>query len=281
MTKQRVLLSLLAVTFFICARPLSASDFPTYYPSEFHDDLQSPRGQDEEIKSVLFKILSSSHLKQSGSFDKLVASCSGAGASQCYQQVSLSYETARKHLFGQLHLEQSAQGHSIQEVYCHKTITRGVGPMRIPAATDVNCEHTWPQSKFTARFSKNTQKGDLHHLYPSDDVANSTRGNHPFGEVNGEALQDCEDSSIGSIKGELHFEPPADHKGNVARALFYFSVRYQMPIDPIQEGFLKKWHREDPVDAAEEARNNSIFEIQGNRNPFIDFPQLAESIRDF
>ena len=54
-----------------------------------------------------------------------------------------------------------------------------------------------------------------------------------------------------------------------------------MKVSPTQEAFLKEWHRNDPVDADEIRRNNIIHEVQGNRNPFIDMPNLVDSISDF
>ncbi|RYZ68005.1 MAG: nuclease, partial [Proteobacteria bacterium] len=83
------------------------------------------------------------------------------------------------------------------------------------------------------------------------------------------------------LQGGHFFEPPDAHKGNVARALFYFSVRYNIKIDPIEENFLKAWNKADPVDQEESGRNEAIMKIQGNRNPFVDFPELADSIGDF
>jgi endonuclease I len=77
------------------------------------------------------------------------------------------------------------------------------------------------------------------------------------------------------------FEPPTVHKGRVARALFYFSVRYDIPLDPEEEAYLKKWNAEQPVDQEEITRNEEIYKAQGNRNPFIDYPELASLIADF
>lgn len=205
---------------------------------------------------------------------------------------SFSYRTARKHLFGKLHLRQNSSGYYVKDLYCNKNITnkdisnsKKIGPMMIPDHRIINCEHTWPQSRFSKRESKSTQKSDLHHLFPTDSNANSTRGNKKFADVYGRPLgYDCKDSSKGRPINGGHkesFEPPSEHKGNVARALFYFSIRYRISIDPVEESYLKRWHREDPVDNEESDRNNQIQNIQGNRNPFIDHPQLVESISDF
>jgi endonuclease I len=77
------------------------------------------------------------------------------------------------------------------------------------------------------------------------------------------------------------FEPPETHKGNVARSLFYFSIRYGLRISPEEEAYLKMWNKQDPVDQEEMIRNNEIYKTQGSRNPFVDHPELADRIQDF
>lgn len=206
-----------------------------------------------------------------------------------YQAISnnktLSYKTARRHMFGDLFLKKTSSGYTVTDTYCDKSFGEdvGVGPDQIPDHTVLNCEHTWPQSRFSSRDSKSTQKGDLHHLFPTDSKANSTRGNIPFGDVNGQAVNGCPIASRGDDinDGINSFEPPKFHKGNVARALFYFAVRYQISIDETQEEYLREWHSLDPVDADELDRNTRIEAIQGNRNPFIDGPELVDQIDNF
>ncbi len=79
------------------------------------------------------------------------------------------------------------------------------------------------------------------------------------------------------------FEPRDDHTGDVARAMFYMSTRYWMPIPAAMEVDLRAWHTQDPADAAEIARNDRIEAVpnQNNRNPFVDFPNLVGQISDF
>ena len=81
--------------------------------------------------------------------------------------------------------------------------------------------------------------------------------------------------------GDKRFEPREVHRGNVARALFYFSVIYDQPIEPFEEVVLRQWHIDDPVDQRERERNQKIATIQLSRNPFIDYPDLVERIGDF
>lgn len=192
-----------------------------------------------------------------------------------------SYKKARRVLFGDLHLKNG----EVKDVYCNKTFDHydGVGKDQIPNHQLLNCEHTHPQSKFNSRFPTEYQRNDLHHLYPAYSKANSTRSNLPFGEVNGKPANNCADSLIGTIDGtnQKGFEPPETHKGNVARALFYFSVRYDVAIPDYEEKFLRQWHLSDPVDQDEKDRDARIAEIQGNHNPFVVEPSLVNEIDNF
>ncbi|MDD3412531.1 MAG: endonuclease [Lachnospiraceae bacterium] len=188
-----------------------------------------------------------------------------------------SYKEARLHLFGNLHYDNGV----ITDVYCDEDYDakHGVGQGRIPNPDFINCEHTWPQSKFKGS-EKSSMLTDLHHLFPSNSRANSVRGNHPFNKAN-KGTHVCGNSYIDSINGQASFEPPDHHKGNVARALFYFSTRYNLPIDRAQESVLREWHILDPIDDFEIQRNNKIKDIQGNSNIFIDEPSMVDQIEDF
>lgn len=195
-----------------------------------------------------------------------------------------SYSQARKYIMQKVHLKRDNQGYYVEDVYCHQNFRRRVGPNNMPNHQEVNIEHTWPQSRFNNGRSKSFQKSDLHHLYPTQSVANSTRGNVIFQELsenNAEPVNGCDLSLAGYANGTRGFEPPEDHKGNVARALFYFSLRYDLKISYAEEVILRAWNFNDPVDEDERRRNDIIESIQGNRNPFIDDAELAELITDF
>jgi hypothetical protein len=204
------------------------------------------------------------------------------------QQV-LGYEKARHVLMGHVYLQQTDSSYLIKDVYCQKEFTNqdfergaGLGPNRVPDNKVLNVEHTWPQSRFTGKFAKEMQKSDLHHLFPSDSEMNSLRANYKFAEVdNSKRAVKCPISNFGQINGGFRFEPPNVHKGHVARALFYFSVRYKTPIDADEEAYLRKWNAEMPVDTEERLHHEQIAQIQGNRNPFIDHPELVNQISDF
>ena len=75
--------------------------------------------------------------------------------------------------------------------------------------------------------------------------------------------------------------PPRTHKGDAARAIFYMSVRYWMPIPNAMEADLPDWHRADPPTGEERTRNGKIEKLQGNRKPFVDHPEFVDEIGDF
>jgi deoxyribonuclease I len=256
-----------------------------YYPTNSKEKINKLENQ--ALRDELFKILVKKHISLGASKDdKLVENCGDQRKGRCYGHRTLSYNAARKILFGVIHLEEDSSGHYIKDVYCQKKFTSvetRLGPNIIPDHSKINCEHTWPQSKFNPLFSKGQQKTDLHHLYPADSKANSVRGNYEFSFVDGKAQRGCESSYLGrQQKGRnTFFEPPNSHKGNVARSIFYFAVRYKMPISDIQEDALRQWHEQDPIDEEEMERNETIHLVQGNRNPFIDFPEIVDQINDF
>lgn len=291
-SKLMLLASLFAIFISIneSAQAFSLSEPLPYYGEEFFNEL-SNGASDEALIHRLQVVLSSIHHPHpgfvAGSFDHIIDSCHGTG---CYQHISLGYDAARVFMMGVYYLTPDGNSYAIPDVYCN-TYKRASdfgsnppAPNRIPEGTVLNTEHTWPQSKFTGRYDGRMQKSDLHHLFPTDSEMNSNRGNHEFGDVVQETKHmKCSASKFGnSAKGRKDvFEPPQNHKGNVARALFYFSVRYGMHIGGEQEETLRKWHKLDPVDEEEARRNEAIMKIQGNRNPFIDYPDLVDRIRAF
>lgn len=193
----------------------------------------------------------------------------------------LGYREARIKLLGHMAIQQQGNSYFITDVYCEEDYSSpGIG--RVPNANVINVEHTWPQSKFGG-VDRGHQKSDLHHLYPTDSQLNSIRGSQPFGDVVQETKNTkCPISQVGTNEsGRRVFEPPQNHKGNVARALFYFSVRYRLSISEDEESALKRWHMEDPVDNDELLRNEQVESYQGNRNPFIDEPELVQLISNF
>jgi len=158
-----------------------------------------------------------------------------------------------------------------------------------------NREHSIPQSWFN---SNSPMVSDAFHVYPTDGKVNGQRSNYPFGECNnGTTLAKGKgrlgSSTFAGYSGTV-FEPDDEFKGDFARTYFYFATRYQNIMTTIGgESFDKttfpslsawsialflKWHRQDPISTKEIIRNNAIEVFQKNRNPFIDYPELAEFI---
>ncbi|PKK97241.1 MAG: hypothetical protein CVV58_02285, partial [Tenericutes bacterium HGW-Tenericutes-3] len=137
-----------------------------------------------------------------------------------------------------------------------------------------NREHVWPQSWLGVSASNGTANAasDLHNLKPADPGTNSSRGNKYFANTTTSTT----------------YAPRDEVKGDIARILFYMtvmysnlelvnsynSVVYQMGMLDI----LLQWHLQDPVDSFEQTRNNIIFNLQHNRNPFIDHPEFVEKL---
>jgi|GEM_PF-2949285 len=193
----------------------------------------------------------------------------------------------------------------IQEIY--------TGKWWDPDASVINVEHTWPQSKGAGSAP---MQGDMHHLYLSHSYYNSARSNYPFGYVveisyDGNDVppfpdDNCTDkfptsdwtgcrTYVGDDSlGDRVCEPRDAHKGNTARAIFYFQLRYggsNCSLKPLStfdnygadhvaltEQTLREWNRLDPPDDHERNRNARIAAHEGVRNPFIDHPEFVDRI---
>ncbi len=148
----------------------------------------------------------------------------------------------------------------------------------------INCEHTWPRARMADRATLlySHQQSDIHHLLPAVNRCNSLRGSFRFGEPVRGLVLDCMPARMGQdANGQQVFEPRDERKGDVARVVLYFAARWGADIVDWEEETLKRWHAEDPVDDRERHRNDVIEGIQGNRNPFIDCPNLVGRIGDF
>ena len=163
-----------------------------------------------------------------------------------------------------------------------------------------NREHSFPQSWFEK--ASGDMKSDLFNVYPTDKLVNNKRSNYPYGETNGEIYKsDNGFSKLGTCtfpgySGTV-FEPNDQYKGDFARIYMYMVTCYENfsekwtgnsvnQLDnntyPVFEDWtikmLLEWCEKDPVDDWEIARNDKVYKIQGNRNPFVDHPELAEYI---
>lgn len=157
---------------------------------------------------------------------------------------------------------------------------------------DVNIEHVYPASwmkeaagcpdssrkncrRNSPRF--NLMEADLHNLYPSLASLNQARRSYNFAIIDGMATDSCDfEVERGLV------EPRSDSRGNIARVFFYMNDEYGTAIAPPNptgsanlEDLLTDWHCKDPVDSAEQKRNDTIASLQETRNKFIDNPSLV------
>ena len=165
-----------------------------------------------------------------------------------------------------------------------------------------NKEHVCCQSW----LGSGPMNSDLFNVYPTDARVNNIRSNFPYGEVSGangtgiskntgnHALGKKGTNTFSGYSGTV-FEPHDDYKGDFARTFMYMVARYRSNVLNNSDGtamfvanktnfteyaknLLMKWHRQDPVSQKEIDRNQAVYGIQHNRNPFIDYPELAEYI---
>lgn len=145
-----------------------------------------------------------------------------------------------------------------------------------------NREHVWPKS--LGGFETSGAGADLHHIRPSENRTNSNRGNLKYGEVSGGKTTTGNLSGIaGGTYSSGYFEPLDNVKGDVARICLYVYVRWGAEYSKCSSitnvfqsvDVLLEWCALDPVDTWEMGRNEVVESIQGNRNVFIDYPELA------
>ncbi|MBC7557402.1 MAG: endonuclease [Chryseobacterium sp.] len=171
-----------------------------------------------------------------------------------------------------------------------------------------NKEHMMPQSTF---YSNYPMDSDLNFIIPADARINQLRSNYPYGVggttvyhafTNGSKI--CNNATPNAIYKGRVYEPIDEFKGDVARSILYFAVRYegklgtfkiitntdpakdQSPLDGTEEqaydqsfiALMQAWSAKDPVSQREIDRNNVIYGIQKNRNPFIDHAEWVNLI---
>ena len=161
-----------------------------------------------------------------------------------------------------------------------------------------NREHTTPQSWFG---KSGPERSDLFNVYPTDKYINGKRGDMDYGEVGTATIESSNGCKVGvsrrSDNANTVFEIADEFKGDIARSYFYMATRYMYStswggcsskvykttsssVTLSQHGIdlLMKWAANDPVSQREIDRNNAVYALQNNRNPFIDYPDLASKI---
>ncbi len=170
----------------------------------------------------------------------------------------------------------------------------------VKSVSGMHIEHSFANSWWGGIM--NQAYMDLHHLYPADGSANISKSNHPIGLVDGETTLDNGVIKVGKSSSRpdtiiTAWEPADKYKGDFARTYMYMVTCYEdyanlwkseglVMLDnntyPVFEKWaadlLVHWSEQDPVDEVERHRNDEVYKIQGNRNPFIDYPELVEYI---
>jgi endonuclease I len=156
-----------------------------------------------------------------------------------------------------------------------------------------NREHSWPKSWFNDVPPMNS---DMFHIYPTDGYVNGQRNNYPYGTVATPTWTSLNGSKLGACSWPGYsgtvFEPIDAYKGDFARTYFYMSTRYytedsgwditdmtnKSQLKPWALQMMLHWSNADPVSAKETDRNNALYGIQHNRNPFVDHPEYVALI---
>ena len=156
-----------------------------------------------------------------------------------------------------------------------------------------NREHSWPKSWFNDTPPMNS---DIFHIYPTDGKVNGMRDNYPYGTVSSPTWTSLNGCKLGTCTWPGYtgtvFEPLDGYKGDFARTYFYMSTRYYTEdagwagspattgaqLKPWALQLMLHWSSIDPVSQKEIYRNNTVYGMQHNRNPFIDHPEYAYQI---
>ena len=209
------------------------------------------------------------------------------------KRVELSYATAR----GKMYNYADNYNSLVTCVYSgyQETVPYSTTNTSTTIVARINCEHTVPQSWFNQTVR---MRSDMHHLYPTYDTWNNLRGSDPFAEIPdaqtqtwmrllvSQATVPTANLAEWSEDTNTQFEPREDHKGNVARSIFYFYTMHANQPDLIATGHnsitaaadintLYAWHLADPVDAHEIERDRRVAVSQGNYNPYIEHPETV------
>lgn len=192
------------------------------------------------------------------------------------------YNQARDGMFSVMF--DDANNNHVVDVYTGR-VESNVSDRKTAFTHGLNTEHTWPQSL----GARGIAQSDLHQLLPADIKVNQIRGNMPYGMVKDVEWSTEPGSTNESVlgtdaSGTRVFQPRPSVRGDIARGLMYFYTRYNesRPADYSLDNFrhelpvLMQWAKEDPVDDAERRHNDIAFQLQHNRNPFVDHPEWIE-----
>ncbi|NUO01098.1 MAG: endonuclease [Saprospiraceae bacterium] len=200
----------------------------------------------------------------------------------------LPFNDARDTLFSRIyaHNDSLTCVYTGMTIYLNPALDPTVAAFGDGGVNGINTEHTYPQSKGA---ETGNPRADMHHLYPTRVEPNATRGDFPFSEIPDNQTEEwfylnqkqtnIPTSNIArySEYKDYVFEPREDHKGNVARAMFYFYTMYKAEADLADNAYFESqrltlcnWHQLDPADQIELTRTWAIAGYQdGKPNPYV------------
>jgi len=241
-------------------------------PAGYYDDAEGLTGDD--LRSALHDIIDNHTSKSYTYLWTAFQTTDVIGSNQVYDMYSIRADGSSDYEF--YYTEDQCGNVSSNEGYCY------------------NREHSFPKSWFDDASPMYT---DLFHIYPTDGQVNGRRSNYPYGEVSNPTWTSTNGSKRGSCSYPGYtgtvFEPIDEYKGDFARSYFYMLTRYMDLIDGWNSDMLSddnfsiwaknmllEWDEQDPVSQKEIDRNNAIYDIQHNRNPFIDHPEWGVAVWD-
>ncbi|WP_438963915.1 endonuclease [Winogradskyella sp.] len=258
-------------------------------PSNYYDSANGLSGY--ALKTQLKNIVTSGHTYNASSYDNLFTAYASTDRDYYYENDGSLLDIYSENPTG------SETSYNIPNDECGGNIT-GEGQC-------YNREHLFPQGFFNNSDAL-PMVSDIHTVVPTDGFVNNGRSNYPFGIVSNTNTSYANGSKWGTGNNYGYtnrvFEPIDEFKGDIARAMLYFAVRYEdnwndsgweapdaspyNPLNGTSDQFYETWfintmldwHAADPVSQRELDRNDEAYNFQGNANPFVNHPEYAALI---
>ena len=276
---------------------LSLSLLAEEIPANYYDAINGKK--DSVLKSTLSQIIYPvdwSTMTQTDSKPNAILAQYDAGNRCKYGTRAVNEKHSHQYTWDAFLYTDTREDGSVWDMYSnyiHYMVPDMYGAVSIP---DLEIEHCFPKGWWGGSTSnENDAYRDLHHLNPANARANNNKSDYPPGYVKTNLKIDNGVFKMGknSDYGTFYvYEPCDEYKGDFARAYFYIVTAYEqfvwkcdyldnssyLEFKPWLQEVLLEWHRLDPVSEKEITRNNRVSDIQHNRNPFIDYPELVEYI---
>lgn len=258
--------------------------------------------KDAELKTALSKIIYPvdwSAMTQTSSKPNFIKTEYNAGNRCKYGARGVDEKHSHQYTWDGFLYTDTKEDNSIWDMYSNRVHFMALDIYGAVSIPDLEIEHCFPKSWWGGSASTNENDAfmDLHHLNPANARANNNKGHNPPGYVKTKEDKKSNDIFImgkNDDYGDFYvFEPCDEYKGDFARAYFYVVTAYEnfvwqdvakeyldndswQEFKPWMQKVLVEWHKLDPVSEKEIVRNNAVSDIQHNRNPFIDYPELVD-----